>query len=247
MMQLNFGMITTTILNYETDIRTYHIRHNDIFSVLPFNFNFRMKQLAVIGNLGADAEVRSDGGRKYVTLSIADTVTRKDAQGNPVTTTEWISASINHVNENLLPYLKKGAKVYAVGDCSARLYSSEKDHRMKAGFNLYIDRIELISTTVDDVPRRLYDQDGVEHPVTKYYYAGQCQYPQLFDRTGRGYAVTPEGWVSAPVKQQIEPQQEPVQQQQQEAQTDAPFVDYNNSTAEPLQQEETQSKKKSKK
>jgi single-stranded DNA-binding protein len=239
MMQLNFGMIITTILNYETDIRTYRIRYHDIFSVLPFNFDFRMKQLAVIGNLGADAEVRSDGGRKYVTLSIADTVTRKDAQGNPVTTTEWISASINHVNENLLPYLKKGAKIYAIGDCSTRLYSSEKDHRMKAGFNLYIDRIELISTLVDEVPRRLYDQDGVEHPVTKYYFAGQCQYSQLFDRTGKGYSVTPEGWVTTPVKQQIE-QDKPIDQQQ-EKQSDAPFVDYNNSTAEDIQLDNTQS------
>ena len=40
-----------------------------------------MNKLEVIGNLGADAEVKVENGKKFVSLSIADTRRRKKADG----------------------------------------------------------------------------------------------------------------------------------------------------------------------
>lgn len=155
-----------------------------------------MKQLVVIGNLGSDAEVRRESGREYVTMSIADTTSTQSADGKRIDKTEWISASWNGNHDGVLPYLKKGAKVYAFGDCSTRLFSSAKDRCMKAGLNLYIRSLELISTNIDEVPRYLYDSDGVELAVRKYYFAGEGVASPLFDRRGQPFSVTPQGWVT---------------------------------------------------
>lgn len=164
-----------------------------------------MKNLVVIGNLGADAEVRVDGGSKFVSLSIADTQRRTSADGTVTETTEWISATINGDGGELLQYLKKGTRVYCYGAVQTKLFSSAKDHRMKAGLNLFIRDIQLIGGQPDAVPSRLYDSDGVEHPVTKYYFAGAVSTGVLFDRRGQAFQVTPEGWVSSQPAQESSP------------------------------------------
>lgn len=159
-----------------------------------------MQQYAIIGNLGSDAEVKNENGRSFVSLSIANTQRRTDAQGNVKETTDWVSATINGDGGNLLPYLKKGAKVYAIGDMSLRQYHSEKDHCLKAGVNLYIRSIELISTNVDAVPRELYDKNGLCYKVAKYYMVGDQSVTELYDRRGQAYTVK-DGWV-APIQAQ---------------------------------------------
>mgnify|MGYP002522886436 CR=1 FL=1 len=168
-----------------------------------------MKQLIVIGNLGSDAEVRKEGGREYITMSIADTTSTQGADGKRIEKTEWISASWNGCHDGVLPYLKKGAKVYAFGDCCTRLFSSAKDRCMKAGINLYIRSLELVSTNVDEVPRFLYDDNGVEHAVSKYYFAGEGITSPLFDRRGQPFSVTPQGWVT-PLDAVPQSDQEPI-------------------------------------
>lgn len=160
-----------------------------------------MLQLEVIGNLGANAEVRSEAGRKFVCLSIASTRRRTDSEGRVTETTDWVSATINGDGGNLLPYLTKGTKVYAVGEPGLRLFHSEKDRKMKAGYNLYINRIELIQTNTDQVPRTLYDIEGNAKAVAKYYYCNEVENGQLFDRMGVAYNVANK-WVSPAVQQQ---------------------------------------------
>lgn len=155
-----------------------------------------MKQLILIGNLGADAEVRNEGESKFVSLSISDTTRRTGADGRVYETTEWISATLNGDGGELLKYLKKGTKVFCYGNVTTKLFSSAKDHRMKAGLNLYIREIQLIGAQPDAIPSKLYDSDGVEHPVSKFFYAGSVGTGVLFDRRGTPYQVNPEGWVS---------------------------------------------------
>lgn len=154
-----------------------------------------MLKLTIIGNLGADAEVHNENGQKFVSLSIAHSERRKQNDGTEKEITEWISATLNGDGGNLLPYLKKGTKVFAYGDCATRLFHSEKDRMMKAGLRLFIRNIELIGAQPDAVPRDLYSVDGIAHRVNKYYYAETAKGECLVDRAGNHYLVNADGWV----------------------------------------------------
>lgn len=148
-----------------------------------------MLKLHVIGNLGGDAELKSEGGRQFVSFRVAHTIRRTRDDGTAQESTEWISCSLNGDGGALLQYLKRGTKVFISGDVSVKQYHSERDHCLKAGLNCYVREIELISTNVDAVPRDLYDRDGVAHQVTKCFAVLNVQDGELYDRQGRAYKV----------------------------------------------------------
>lgn len=157
-----------------------------------------MIKFSVIGNLGADAEVKVENGKKFVALSIAHTSTRTRDDGTRIETTTWVSATINGDGGRLLQYLKKGVKVYATGDGEPRMYHSEKQRSLVPGLKMFVRDIELINTNTDDVPRELYDALGVAHHVSKWYLADGFneQAGELYDRRGQGYVVAKGGWVT---------------------------------------------------
>lgn len=155
-----------------------------------------MLKLQIIGNLGSDAEVVREQGSQFVKLSIAHTEKRKGDDGHEREVTTWVSATINGDGGNLLPYLKKGTRVYAYGDLALRVFHSEKERRMMAGINLFIRNIELLGGSSDDVPRDLYDIDGVAHKVGKYYYVADVRNQPLYDRSAAEYLVDASGWVT---------------------------------------------------
>lgn len=167
-----------------------------------------MLKLQVIGNLGSDAVVRNEGGGKFVSLSIAHTDKRKDESGREVERTTWVSATLNGDGGNLLKYLTKGTKVFASGDMGLRLFHSEKERRMVAGVNLYIRDIELINVNTDEVPRDLYDTDGVAHAINKYYFCADCKDCELMDRRGSHFIVNKDGWVAPMSERTNETQQQ---------------------------------------
>lgn len=149
-----------------------------------------MIKLTIIGNLGADAELKNQDGRSYVSFRVAHSERRQQADGTTKETTLWVSCTINGDGGNLLGYLKKGTKVFVQGDADVRLYNSSKDHCLKAGLNCYVRDLELISTNVDAVPRELYDTNGVTHSVTKCYFMSDFSDGTLYDRNGKEYTVT---------------------------------------------------------
>ena len=156
-----------------------------------------MNKFEVIGNLGADAEVKTENGKKFVSLSIADTRRRKKGDGTVQESTVWVSATINGDGGNLLPYLVKGVKVWASGEMTVRTYHSEKQHALVAGINLFVRDIELVDTKVDDVPRDVYDVDGVAHRVSKFYHTDTVKNVSVYDRQGREFKVDGNGWIFA--------------------------------------------------
>lgn len=153
-----------------------------------------MIKLSIIGNLGADAEVKNQDGRSYVSFRVAHSERRQKADGTTKETTHWVSCTINGDGGLLVSYLKKGTKVFVSGDADVRLYNSSKDHCLKAGLNCFVRDIELISTNVDAVPRELYDSNGVAYPVTKAYSVTCFADGTLYDRNSQAYQVT-KGWV----------------------------------------------------
>lgn len=161
----------------------------------------------VIGNLGSDAEVVESNGKKFVTLSIADSRKFKKDDGTEVSQTTWIDAIINDPEAPILPYLRQGVKVCVYGNVSLRVYSSKKDRMMKAGATIHVLSIELCGGSTDTVPRELIDPEtAAVYPTSKYYWVGRDNSKMkkddmytLVDAKGRQYIMSKQGFV-APVQ-----------------------------------------------
>lgn len=102
-----------------------------------------MLKLEIIGNLGADAEVRDMNGEKFCSFRVAHTTKYTDKQSGQVTEqTQWVSVTLNRDVTNLLPFLKRGTKVWCYGDASTRMYTGH-DGQRHAGLNLRAQSVEL--------------------------------------------------------------------------------------------------------
>lgn len=165
-----------------------------------FNLIFYIMLLAtVIGNLGANAEIKSSDGREFVSFRVAHNDSYKGADGSKVESSMWVDCTMSCAGGRpaVLPYLLKGTTVCVVGQLSTRVYSSEKDRCMKAGVKIHVQKIELIGGAADIIPRRLYTKDGMMVDVGKFFYVDTNE-KVLFDQRGNQYAVKDGGWVAAP-------------------------------------------------
>lgn len=168
----------------------------------------------IIGNLGADAEVRDSNGQKFVSLSIGETRKFKKADGTEITETNWYDATINNAEHPVLPFLKQGVKVCVQGDVSLRVYSSKKDRMMKAGATIRVQKIELCGGSSDDVPRRLIDPDTAAiYETQKYYWIpfdtksmNKDEVKSLVDERGRQFTMNKQGFV-VPVPEEKQQQE----------------------------------------
>lgn len=159
----------------------------------------------LIGNLGANAEVKSADGREFVSFRVAHNDSYKGADGTRVESSMWVDCTMSCSNGRpaVLPYLTKGTAVCVVGQVSTRVYSSEKDRCMKAGLKIHVQRVELIGAAGDNCPRRLYTKDGVKVDVLKYFHA-ETKETTLYDQRGNAYTIAEGGWVCPPNTQNDE-------------------------------------------
>lgn len=103
-----------------------------------------MIKMEIIGNLGADAEVKVYNGSKFVSFRVAHTDKWIDQQAGVINTqTTWVSCSLNGDGGGLTPYLKKGTKVFLRGTPNFVVYSSPKTRKMETGVNLFVREVEL--------------------------------------------------------------------------------------------------------
>jgi len=87
-----------------------------------------VNKVILVGNLGADPEVRSlNNGGEVVNMRVATSESWKDRDGNRQERTEWHNVVI--FNENLgrvaKSYLKKGSKVYLEGQIQTRKWQGQ--------------------------------------------------------------------------------------------------------------------------
>lgn len=163
-----------------------------------------MLKAILIGNVGADAQVKEQDGSKFTTFRVAHNETWTDDAGQQHTTTMWIDCTMNDVPK-VAQYIKQGQQVYLEGTLKTRVYSSEKDRCMKAGIQIRVQRIELLGGASDAVPNRLYDKDGAQHDVKKYFLT-DIKSTTLMSQRGSSFAVDANGWVNP---QPITPQNSP--------------------------------------
>ena len=107
-----------------------------------------MLKAEIIGTIGADAEVKDFSGKKYVSFSVACNDYAKDQQGNRTETTTWVSVLWYGDGGGLLPYLKKGAKIFIRGNLKAKAYT-DKQGAAKASININAFEVQLCSFKSD--------------------------------------------------------------------------------------------------
>lgn len=158
----------------------------------------------IIGNLGADAEVKEVNGTKFVAMRVAHTDKWTDENGQEHKTTLWVDVTMNNTESKVLPFLRAGVKVFVRGNLSTRLYSSPKEKKMVAGLKINATEVELCGGSVDDVPRQLVvPETGALLDVTKNYWCNadtsklkKDETYMLFDTKGRQYMVNKAGFVA---------------------------------------------------
>lgn len=166
-----------------------------------------MLQVNLIGNLGGNAEVKAADGREFVTFRVAHNESYTDSNGQKVDRTQWIDCTMNCNGGRpaVLPYLLAGTMVYVVGSMTTRIYSSAKDRCMKAGVTIHVQRIELLGGQPDPIPRRLYDKDGVQVDVTKFYHVESIG-QELLDLKGNVFVSDANGWVQPKPQEDAAPE-----------------------------------------
>lgn len=115
-----------------------------------------MKELCIIGNLGANAvrRVTSDG-KELMSFNVAVN-SGKDS-------TTWFNC-VGNLREKLINYLVKGQMVMVMGDLTAKVFNGQID------LQISIDKIELVGSAPDK-PKQLtqvsemenYSQQDVQH------------------------------------------------------------------------------------
>ena len=179
-----------------------------------------MFRIEAIGNLGGDAEVRSENGRSYVQFSVADTRKFKTADGKEQEVTNWISCFFRNPESEVVKFLKKGTRVFVRGNGETRLFSSAKDRMMKAGVSINVQEIELVGGISDPVPRELALSSGQIVPVNKAFWIdinGMEPQPAVaYDRRGNPYMLGEHGFIISYPSQQQEQSQQSEQSQQPE-------------------------------
>lgn len=161
-----------------------------------------MLQTTVVGNIGGAPKTQSNNGKEFTTFRVAHNDTWKDEAGNKHSNTVWVDCIING-KPAVIEYLTPGTQVIVQGDTKLRVYSSEKDRCMKAGIQISVRTIELLGGKRDEVPSRLYDENGVQHDVHKFYLT-DIKNGKLRSQQGRQFITSEGGWVE-PVNDNQEP------------------------------------------
>ena len=104
-----------------------------------------MLQSIVIGNVGADAQVKNKDGREFTTFRVAHNEQWTGQDGVQHSTTIWVDCIMNG-HPKVTEFLKAGTQVVCIGRATLRVYSSEKDRCMKARLTKYL--VDSMTSTV---------------------------------------------------------------------------------------------------
>lgn len=104
-----------------------------------------LNRVTLIGNLGADPELRTlEGGVSTCSFPLATSEVYKDKQGEKVETTEWSNiVGWRAVADNMNKLLKKGSSVYIEGKLKTRTWTS-KEGEKKYMTEVIVDQFILL-------------------------------------------------------------------------------------------------------
>lgn len=108
-----------------------------------------MLKLQVIGNLGADAEIKGNNGNEFLKFRVANTRKFVDSDGVMHEDTTWVNCAMRVPSQKLLAYLVKGQKIYVEGFPSFRTFKATREGKTAyfVSVDLNVTQIELCGTS----------------------------------------------------------------------------------------------------
>ena len=115
-----------------------------------------VNKVILVGNLGADPEMRqTSGGEAVCTLSVATSEKFTNRNGEPQTSTEWHKVVLfRRFAEIANQYLRKGSSVYFEGQIKTRKWTDQNG-------------LERYTTEVEAYELKLLDRQGTQSEVVK--------------------------------------------------------------------------------
>lgn len=107
-----------------------------------------MKQIQIIGNIGRDAKHFNTNGNDFISFPVGVSETWKDEKGERQERTDWFSVITKQ--KALLPYLKKGTKIFAQGSLKSSIYHNEKANAKMIDLTVNATTIQLLSAAPKD-------------------------------------------------------------------------------------------------
>ncbi len=115
-----------------------------------------MLKATIIGNLGADAEMRySANGAPFLRFNVASNYRARSPEGEWQDRTEWVRVTaVGQRAESLGQYLRKGTRVYVEGRLEARPWTDQQG-QVRAGLEVIANAndVEFMSSRADDEAR----------------------------------------------------------------------------------------------
>lgn len=170
-----------------------------------------LNKMTIIGNLGADPEVRYlDGGAVVAQFNVATTEKYTNRNGEKVEQTEWFRVELwNEQAKVAEKYLKKGNPVYIEGRLRTEIWT-DKEGKERTSLRVRANTMQLLGSPVNDRQ----DDGYVEAPRSQQ--APQQTAPAPQPQAATAPASTPERRPQAAPSQQAPaaPQAAPRQQPQ---------------------------------
>lgn len=112
-----------------------------------------LNKVILIGNVGADPEVRqTSGGTSVCELSLATSESYKDKDGNRTTKTEWHRIVVwGATADNVGRFVKKGSKVYVEGRIQTREWE-DKDGNKRYTTEIIASQVTFLDSKRDGAP-----------------------------------------------------------------------------------------------
>jgi len=109
-----------------------------------------LNKMTIIGNLGADPEVRYlDGGAVVATFNVATTEKYTNRNGEKVEQTEWFRVELwNEQAKVAEKYLKKGNSVYVEGRLRTELWT-DKEGKERTSLRVRANTMQLLGNPND--------------------------------------------------------------------------------------------------
>ena len=105
-----------------------------------------LNKVQIIGNLGADPEIRSTpGGAKVANFRVACSESWKDQSGQKQERTEWVTCVAWKVTAEIVEkYVRKGSKLYVEGKLQTRTWEDKNGGGKRYATEVLVDRIMML-------------------------------------------------------------------------------------------------------
>ena len=105
-----------------------------------------LNKVQIIGNLGADPEIRSTpNGAKVANFRVACSESWKDQSGQKQERTEWVTCVAWKVTAEIVEkYVRKGSKLYVEGKLQTRTWEDKNGGGKRYATEVLVDRIMML-------------------------------------------------------------------------------------------------------